>query len=178
MKNLKFTRLCKLAALLSVLIIISSSCKKDDEVTPDFVGTWVATESIPLATGFTAIKEVITFSEDSFIDLIQMPGESSDKWIDYVSMKGSIAVNGNLITATVTELGISSFNMVTGMPTGTITSYKAGSAEFETLLSQTEQSKTFKSEYSIEGDKLTLKTDNNNDGDYLDANETNVYTRQ
>jgi hypothetical protein len=57
-------------------------------------------------------------------------------------------------------------------------SYKEGSAEFEAILSQSEQSKTFESEYSVSGDKFTLKTDNNDDGDYLDGDEVTVYTKQ
>jgi len=167
-----------LAIVLTVLAVFCSSCEQDDEVPSDYVGTWIAEISIPTASGFTSIRDVMTFTEDGVIDLLQFPGGSTDKWIDYMNLKGSISVNENMMTVTIAEIGISSVNAVTGLPTGTIISYKEGSAEFEAILSQSEQSKTFDSEYSVSGDKLTLKTDNNDDGDYLDEEEVTVYTKQ
>lgn len=178
MKNLKFREMFRLALVLTVLAVFCSSCEKDDEVVSDYVGTWIAEVSIPTASGFTSFRDVMTFSENSVIDLMQIPGGSADKWIDYMNLKGSITVSENMITVTITELGISSVDAITRMPTGTIISYKEGSVEFEAILSQSEQSKTFQSEYSVSGDKLTLKTDNNDDGDYLDGDEVTVYTKQ
>ncbi|MBW8331944.1 MAG: hypothetical protein K0M40_07980 [Prolixibacteraceae bacterium] len=178
MKDLKFRELYRLAIVLTVLVVFCSSCEKDDEVVSDYVGTWVAEVSIPTASGYTSLRDVMTFSENSVIDLIQIPGGSADKWIDYMNLKGSISVSGNMMTVTIAEIGISSVDPVTGMPTGTIIGYKEGSSEFEAILSQSEQSKTFESEYSVLGDKLTMKTDNNDDGDYLDGDEVTVYTKQ
>jgi len=178
MNNLKFAEFYKLVALLSIVIIFSSSCKKDDEVTPDYAGTWINVESIPTATGFTAIRDVMIFTENEVTDIIQFPGGSAEQWIDFMNLKGSISVSGNLMTVTIAELGISSLNAISGMPTGTIVSYKEGTTEFDAILSQSGQSKTFKSEYSVAGDKLTLKTDNNEDGDYLDEDEVTIYTKQ
>jgi hypothetical protein len=135
--------------------------------------------SIPTATGYTGgFKDNMTFTKSSFTDLIQMPGESADKWIDYLNMKGSITIIGNMMHVTITELGLSSFDVISGRPTGTIISYKEGSSMFDDILNSSEQPKTFESEYSISGDKLTMKTDNNNDGDYLDEDETTIYTKQ
>jgi hypothetical protein len=33
-------------------------------------------------------------------------------------------------------------------------------------------------EYSVSGDKLTIKTDDNEDGDFDDENETQVWTKK
>jgi len=178
MKKFKLRELFRFTIAMIVLVVFCWSCTKDDEVASDYVGTWIDVESIPTASGYTAIRDVMTFSENSVVDLIQFPGGSNDNWIDYMNLKGSISVSGNMMTVTIAEIGMSSLNAVTGMPTGTIVSYKEGSPEFETILSQSEQSKTFESEYSVSGDKLTLKTDNNNDGDYLDEDEVTVYTKQ
>ena len=180
MKNLKFKSLTHLVFALTIVVIISSSCKKDGEINPDYVGTWaVIMPSIPTDTGYTSgFKDNMTFTKSGFTDLIQMPGESADKWIDYLSMKGSITVSGNMINVTITEFGISSFDVITGKPTGTIISYKEGSSTFNDILNNSGQAKTFNSEYSVSGNKMTLKTDNNEDGDYLDSDETTVYTRQ
>lgn len=180
MRTFKLAGKFNLSIALLALVVFATSCVKEDEVAPDYVGTWVAIiPPIPTTTGYTGgFKDIMTFTENSVIDLIQFPGGSTDQWIDYMNMKGSLSVKGNIMTVTISEVGISSFSPVTGRPTGTIISYKDGSAEFESILSQANQSKVFESEYSISGNQMTIKSDNNNDGDYLDSLEITVYTRQ
>lgn len=178
MKFSKSKEIYRLAIVFILFIIFSSSCKKEVEVLPDYVGTWSVVENIPLAAGFTSIREVITFSADSVIDLMQIPRSSIDNWADYMNLKGSISVNGNIMTVNITEIGMSSLDPITRMPTGTLISYKETGPEFESILAAGEQPKVFETEYTVSGNKLTLKTDNNNDGDYLDADEITVYTKQ
>jgi hypothetical protein len=179
MRTIEFTWRFKLTIALFTLVIFFTSCVKEDEVTPDYVGTWISDVPIPTATGYTkGLRDIMTFSENRVVDLIQLPDGTLNQWIDYMNMKGSLSVSGNIMTVTISEIGISTMNAVTGKPTGTIISYKDGSAEFETILSQSDQSKVFVSEYSVSGNQMTIKTDNNNDGDYSDALETTVYTRQ
>ena len=178
MRNSKFAGMLKLVPVLLILIIFCSSCEKDDEVAPDYVGTWASVIAIPTPSGYIGYRDLMIFSENSVINVLQLPGGSETQWIDQMNMKGLIAVSGNMITVTIAEVGISSLDAVTGRATGTIISYKDGSAEFETILSQSDLSKIFKSEYSVSGDKLTLKTDNNDDGDYDDGDEITVYTKQ
>ena len=179
MRNFKLIGFYKVATLLAVLFIFSSSCKKDkqkdDKVNPDYVGTWTAMSSISTDYGDTSLKDLMTLTETSFTDLRQI--QFMNAWLDFTSMKGTLSVNGNLININIAEAG-TSFDMATGIPSGTIKTYKAGTPEFDKLLSQAKLSKTFKSEYSVAGNKLTLKTDYNEDGDYLDELETTVYTRQ
>ena len=176
MRNFKLLEFYKVAVFLTVLVTFSSSCKKDDKVNADYVGTWIAVNPISTEFGSTSLKEIMTLTETTFTDLMQIliPGNN---WVEYVNMKGSISVNGNLIDVTIAEVG-TAFDMNTGLPTGVIKTYKTGSPEFDTLLSKAGRSKTFKLEYSVSGKELTLKSDNNGDGDYLDANETKVYTKQ
>jgi hypothetical protein len=112
--------------VLTVLVVFCSSCKKDDEVVLDYVGTWVAEVSVPTASGYTSFRDVMTFSENVVTDLIQVPGGSADKWIDYMNLKGSISVSGNMMTVTIAEIGISSVDPVTGRSTGTIKNYSVG----------------------------------------------------
>lgn len=183
MKNLNFKELFRIATFLAIILIFSTSCKKDepatpivDPNTPDYVGTWIAIEPISTDYGDISMKDIMTFTETSFTNLGQLQ-ILSNSWLDYVSMKGSILVNGNKMTVTITDLGLTSLNSL-GMPTGEIASFKAGSAEFDALILESGQAKTFISEYSVSGNQLTLKTDNNEDGDYLDANETTLYTKQ
>jgi hypothetical protein len=120
----------------------------------------------------------MTLSKSGFSDLYQVYNPLTGKYTDYIKLGGLLSVSGSTMTIKATEIGVSSFDLVTGYPTGSITTYKEGSSQFESLFSVSGQAKTQKSEYSIEGNKLTVKTDNNNDGDYTDADETTVYTRQ
>lgn len=182
MRTLKFIQFYKIATLLAIFVIFSSSCKKDKKDNPnnlDYVGTWTDMDFISTDYGDTESKEIMTLTETSFTNLMQvLIPIPVDFWMDYASLKASISVNGNLIDLTVNEVGITSVDMSAGFPIGKMTIYKEGTTEFDTLLSGAGQSKTFKSEYSVAGNKLTIKTDINKDGDFLDDKETRVYTKQ
>lgn len=173
----KFKGFFKAATLLAILVIFISSCnKKDNQIHPDYVGTWMSTDTISTDYGNTSIKDLMTLTETSFSDLRQIQIPITLSWLDFTNLKGTLSANGNLINIKVTEAG-TSLNMLTNLPSGKITSYKEGTPEFDSLLSLAKLSQTFKSEYSVSGNKLTLKTDYNNNGKY-EANETTVYTRQ
>ena len=183
MRNLHIKEFYKLATFMAIVLIFSSSCKKDDPVipivvpvTPNYVGTWIAIAPFTTVYGDIQMKDIKTFTDSSFTDRVQLE-IATDLWINYGSMKSSLSVSGNLMNVTITDIGTSSTNML-GIPTGVITSYKKGSAEFNDLISLSGQHNTFSSEYNVSENQLTLKTDINLDGDYLDANETTVYTKQ
>ena len=179
MRNMNFKRFYKVALFLAILVIFISSCSKKDkmenQVHPDYVGAWMSTDTIYIPNyGTTSIKDVMTLTETNFSDLRQV--QVLTVWMDFISMKGTLSVDGNLINVKITEAG-TSLNMATKIPSGKITTYKEGTPEFDSLLSLAKLSKAFKSEYSVSGNKLTLKTDANNNGTY-DAGEITVYTKQ
>ena len=183
MRNFKIIQFYTLATFLAIAVIFSSSCKDDDKNDNpnnlDYVGTWIAMNSISTDYGDTESKDIITLTETSLTDLIQiLIPIPVDFWMDYASLKALISVNGNLIDVNVTEVGITSIDMSAVFPIGEMTIYKEGTADFDKLLSDTNQSKIFKMEYTVAGNKLTLKTDINKDGDFLDDKETRVYTKQ
>ncbi len=177
MKTMKSLNQSGLLIISLFVFSLLSSCKKDN-VNPDYVGTWVATGTINLSNMTMDYKDVITFSTSSFEDIGKVKNPVTSAWLDFVGLKGSMTVNGNVMDITLTDAGITTFDAVTGLPTGTLVYYKDNQSEFSTILTQSGMKKTFQSEYSISGNNLTLKTDLNNDGDYTDANETTVYTKQ
>lgn len=177
MRHLRLRGWYKAAIVLAVVVSFNSSCKKDEVILPDYAGTWVAVESVPTESGFKQVKDIMTFTETSFSNIGQIQ-TSTDKWVSMASMDGSLSVYGDIMSVTVTEVGVSSISGVDGQPTGVITSYKKGTSEFDILIDEMEQPKTFESKFSVTGDQLTLQTDQNDDGDYLDALETTVYTKQ
>ena len=167
----------KVATLLAILVISISSCSKNDnQVHPDYVGAWMSIDSISTVYGNTSLKDVMTLTETSFTDSRQIQVPISLLWMDFISMKGTLSTNENLINIKVTEVG-TSYNVLTGLPSGKITTYKEGTPEFDSLLSLAKLLQTFKSEYSVSGNKLTIKTDYNNNGTY-EADEIMIYTRQ
>lgn len=173
MKSLKF---CKLVALIVLLVIFCSSCGDDDPVLPDYTGTWMATATIATEDGNFEGKQILTLTDNSFSDLAQI--HLGTAWVDMVIMKGSVSVTGNRITRTVKELGTTTYNMATNLPTGVIVTSKEGDEDFNAMLQLYGLDKTFTEELSVSGNQLTLKSDDNHDGDYLDDMETTVFTRQ
>lgn len=173
MKNLKIRSVIALMIVVTAMIISISSCSKDNEITADYVGTWVANSSMD----GSETKETMTFTSTNVTDLLQIKNATTNTWVDYLSMKGSISVNKQIMTVTLTEIGLA-FDFMTGEPTATMTTYKAGSSLFDLILEGSGQSASFQSEYSVSGNTLTIKTDNNDDGDYLDEEESVTYTKQ
>lgn len=173
----KMNSILKSLFFIALLAIVISSCKKDDP-DPDYVGTWYVTGSAELDDGSTVeMKEVMKLNEGSFSDVIQVKNPDTNKFLDYMGTKGTMTVNGNRMTVTVNEAGVSTFD-VSGIPTGTINYYKSNQTEFTTLMALLEMPTTFQSEYEIAGNQLTLRTDYNADSDFTDDGEVTVYTRQ
>jgi hypothetical protein len=174
----KFKSFSKSILLLSLIIVLFSSCKKDNEPIPDYVGTWMALQTITQDGMSIQFKDLMTFTKDSFSDLGQVYDVTTSKFVDYVKLNGTMTISGALMNINITEIGVSSFDPISGAPTGIISMYKEGTSQYDLIFTQTGQPKTFKSEFSVAGTILTLKTDNNNDGDFTDINETTLYTKQ
>jgi len=167
----------KLATFMALVLIFGTSCNDDDPVLPDYAGTWSTIDVLTTEEGSVQVKDIMTFTENSFSDLSQFQ-ISSNTWTNMFSMGGTMVVTGDIMTVTITEIGVTSFSGVKGLPTGVITSYKKGTPEFDELITDNDQPKTFDSKFTISGNKMTLQTDHNGDGDYLDEYETSVYTKQ
>ncbi|MCX7986667.1 MAG: hypothetical protein N2662_06995 [Bacteroidales bacterium] len=165
-------------AISTILLLTFVSCE-DDEKDPAFVGTWVATDVLYFSEDQNSeYKDIMTFTSSTFTNIGQVKNPNTNQWKDYVCLKGKISVTGNLLNVTITEIGMTSFDLLTGMPTGTLVYYKDTQSEFSQIMSEFGMDKTFKSEYSVSGNTLTLKTDHNDDGDYNDEGEITVYSRQ
>lgn len=174
MKKLRMSKILAFVIALATISFTMSSCSKDKEISADYVGTWVTNTTLD---GDLEAKETLTLTSNTFNIKYQMKDATSGAWMDYISMKGSISVNNQLITGTITEIGIA-FDPITGEPTATMTTYQAGSSLFNLIIEESVEGATFTSEYSVSGNTLTLKTDDNNDGDYLDEGESEIFTKQ
>lgn len=174
MNYFRFKKLFSIVLLFTAITVLVSSCEKDDDEVPAYVGTW---QNISMfdEDNMIQMKETLILKENSFSALgeVNFDGE----WIDYVKLAGSLNVSGTSMTLTIKELGISSFDMITGYPTGQIVTYKEGTAQFELIMGESGQEQIMSSEYSVSGENLSVKEDFNEDGDFNDEDEITVYTR-
>jgi len=168
MRNTNFSM--KSILLFSILVLLFSSCSKEDAVVngPDYVGTWSAT----ITQDGIQVKDNMTFTKDGCTDIIQIYNSATNKWIDFMKTIGTISVTGSTMTTTYTGIGVA-----TDL-TGTITISAAGSSNFQSLLTENGIPLTFNSQYSVTGNKMTIMTDANGDGLYTGTNETTIYTKQ
>jgi hypothetical protein len=177
MRLTNFFKRTRLLTIISIVIFLLSSCEKE-EINESYVGTWVATETVSEQGVSMTVKDIMTLTESTFTNVAQIQNPLTSAWTDLLGLKGSISVVNNIMEVVVTEIGMSTFDMITGMPTGELSYYSDGQGEFANLLAESDIIGSFQSEFSVSGDKMTIKTDANGDGDFTDSGETSVYTRQ
>lgn len=180
MKELKDKWTRAIMVFLVITAVFSTSCNNDDDEddetqTASYVGKW--SSDIIVSDEDGDYKDNLTLTKNTFEDLIQTQ-TSANNWVNSIMVKGSMTVNGNVMNVHVSEIGISEIDETTGDFTGNITTYKEGSLFYGIIMDEVGQDSDFQSEYAVNGNKLTLKTDMNDDGDFNDINETTVYTRQ
>jgi hypothetical protein len=170
MKNLKFfSRMAVVVAAVSMLMV---SCKgKEDEVAKpaDYEGTWVnITAEGMLSATTTAVFTKTTFSYTSVMGTITM-----------AKLSGTMTVANNKMSQTTTEITMPDLLKVDPtkpnvMPTVT---YKKGDAGWDDAIKE-QGGEVNEVTYAISGNKLTLKKDENKDGDFTDVGETMEFTKQ
>jgi len=177
MNNSRIKWLSRSIIVISIFAATISSCKKDDP-DPEYVGSWATTQAVFNEDVILQIKNIMTFTTDSYTDLTQVLDEATNEYIDYFKLFGALTVDESIMHIDIDEIGLSSVDVLSGKPTGTIVMYKEGTPQFDNIFSQTGQSQTFGFEFSISGNTMTVYSDYNSDGDYLDEDEAIVYTRQ
>src|SRR4030043_1619742 len=93
---------------VSIFILILS-CEKDEE-NPDYVGKWAMTATISVDNRIMGYKDILTFSTNTFSEIQQLKDPDTNEWIAFLGIKGSISVDGYIISYTITEIGVSSSN--------------------------------------------------------------------
>lgn len=179
MKSFSLLNYSKLLLIALVVTLSAVSCNKDDddEKDPVYLGTWSRTETVIIDEFELDVKDIMTFTKNSVTNLGQIYNPLTEEWIDLMGLKGSLSVDGNSMDVTVDEIGFSDTDL-DGLPTGDMTYYDSGDPEFDALLNEFELEENFEAEYSVAGNQLTLKTDDNSDGDFNDEGETAVYTKE
>lgn len=183
----QLTILGKIAIKVSLVVLLVWGCKKDDadtkiskpiDTTPAYYGTWVYIQQLTNGVKTVDIKEVYTFKADTFNKMRQVKDAETKKWIDFEANKGLITVADSVIDISIKEVGYSSINPVTNMPTGTMLYYNSTESGFKSYVEQYNLKTSVKCIYEVLDNELTLRTDLNSDMDFADPGETITYLRQ
>ncbi|MGQ8335910.1 hypothetical protein ACUNWD_05115 [Sunxiuqinia sp. A32] len=179
MKKQKLNYLASRLALITLAFTFIVSCSKDDsDNNPDYVGTWVAEYTETQDDVTLDAKEVLTLTENSFIDEGMIKYPVLNVWIKYFEIEGELSVSGNKINVFPNKIGIISIDEETGWLAEDMTYYNYEDGEFDVLLEEFEFEESTEIEYRVDGNKLTMMQDYNMDGDFDDEDEQVVYTRQ
>lgn len=176
MKTKEYFNHARLFLIPLCIFVLMISCEKDED-NPDYVGKWAVTSSISFDDQIMGYQDIYTFSKSSFSELQQLKDPDTNEWIDLFGLKGSISSDGYLLNFTVNQIGLSTADRITGMPTGNMVYYTDGQVGFSTLMSDLGMEKIFKVEYNVSGNTMTLLYDYNGDEDYNDEGEMVIYLK-
>lgn len=161
-----------------LLIVFFSNCKKEEQLTLDFVGKWSEIKTSETDSNLV-IKQYYIFKENYF----EMNWQIYDsiyynRFFTAFTIKGNLKVKDNIMSFKISDIGARLFDS-TGVPaTELIFFYNENEKGFNDLLYDLGQAKYYKSEYEISENVIVLKIDNNNDGDYDDESEIGEFNKE
>ncbi|MFN8207269.1 MAG: hypothetical protein U0T82_07660 [Bacteroidales bacterium] len=161
------------ALVITASLAFLNSCGPEEE-DPPYVGTWAAFGEISDTSGTLEAKEEITLGKDTYKNILYIKNPSTQKWVALQGLKGSLSLSGTKLSLNFTSIGLSTFDIISGLPTGNIQYYQKGTENFDALLEQSGFPAFIKCEYVVTGNTIILYMDVN--GDFV--NEAFRYTRQ
>jgi hypothetical protein len=169
-----------LIPLLMFIVLLHSSCDKDEDEIPDYVGKWETEINVPVETGFQTVVFTLDLKTDAFIETFNASYYSLGRvYFKSVANEGTVSTQVNSINFYPTKIIKTSYYDNEMKNVDFSESYTNKDEDFISKLEGlTLEMINQKMEYNIVGNILTLKADKNNDGDYSDIFETIVYTRQ
>ena len=177
MKNFKIKRFGWSIIGLIFISNICSSCKNNDEVTPDYVGKWEVDYPYPSTSGgFGKITNTLTLTIETYKSEKYERHPFQNSWVLATTL-GSLRIANDSMKTTIGEILISPIDHSKDPIVQPATTYKVGDYQLDLWLLQTNQNKNFSSVYRVFDNKLLMKSDFNLDGDYQDTCETIVYSR-
>ncbi len=178
MKNLKLTRLIYLIFGVILIAINTSSCKDNDEPTPDYVGKWMTTKPYPGSSGYVSVNYSLTLTDHTFIETFLVPDRSSYNPGRFVTIEGSISISGNIMKLVVHKVSHSTYNSATSTASEPYETFTFEDKDFGFTFEGIGMSTSnHQVEYGMVDNQLIIKVDYNMDGIYSE-NEKSVYTRQ
>ncbi len=177
MRSRKFPGVFRI--ILMVLILCCFSCNKDEDYLP-YPGRWMTTKGIPVSNGYTAVRYYLELSENRFIEsFVDYDQRQEINYPKYVSIKGSVFVAGDIMTFTPEELSYSTYDENTSTHSEPYAVYTKERDNIGSMLSGfILLTAGHHVQYTVTGDKLTLKVDYNRNDDFSDDHPAYSYDRQ
>jgi hypothetical protein len=119
-------------------------------------------------------KDEVTFTKNSFKDIFYLKNPVTLKWVAITGMKGSVSAKSSKMTISLTSIGMTSYDGISGLPTGLIQYYEKGTDNFQLLLEDSGYPAIWDCDFTVAANKLTLYMDT--DGDFI--KEGYQYTKQ
>lgn len=183
MRNSTFRIIFRFAVILIAILVLSPSCKKDDDDNSGYYGKWMAKKAVPNYDGYGAYTErnyfltiynTNTFNESFYAN----SGSGYMKTVIQVSIDGSVFVLENQMQFNVEKISISNYDFQkekVDPPFNIITNSQGIENTLNGLVKVTSG---HNAEFSLNGNELTLSVDYDENGDFLDSDEILTYTRQ
>lgn len=168
--------------LLSVFLgalLVFTSCEDDDKGgdVPDYVGTWV-NSYIDEVTSLPT-KETLTLTVNTFEQVTSIQNPLNSNWYDVGGLKGTMEVDGQNMTITVTSAGYAEISFEPGLSIGTFDWYDEGTPKFDELIDEYANGETsLNGNWSIDGNQLSVGIDGEDENETVDPEEITVYTKQ
>ncbi|RXQ95850.1 hypothetical protein EO244_05955 [Ancylomarina salipaludis] len=158
--------------LMMCLMFSVNSCKDDDDddgngnhVIPSYVGTWQLTDESGLE------KQVLVITETTFKMTLAL--YIDEEWVDIMSVQGNYSELGNIFMLTITRLGI-----IADEETYEMVYYTPDDPEWDLLLDdEFEIEDQFEVKFVVSGNKLTVISDDNDDGVFDPVEEGETFTK-
>lgn len=153
------------------IFIFVFSCKKDDQ--PEYAGSWYYLEED--SDGYN-YRMLFNLSENSFEIWFQVQNPADNKFLNAAGIKGNLTVNDDIMTFKITQAGVSSYSSITGLPTGNIEWFTSDDEIFEEIIYEllSIENSIAKAKYTLNGNKLTLYVDLDENGSYNDEDDGEI----
>lgn len=173
-------KLPPLKYVIPFLLITMLSCKKNDDLVPDYVGTWETYKAIPVSTGYTSVKYSLILTKQTFTETflnnvrrIVFPDKGT-----LATIEGNFSIKGNKINFTAKKISFSKFNPDTGTGSEPYETYTEKDQDFTAVSKGLSMPAfIFSNEFEIRDNQLILKVDYNKDNEFSD-NEIVIYSRK
>ncbi len=173
-------KLPPLKYVIPFLLITMISCKKNDDLVLDYVGTWETNISIPTTTGFTSKKYSLVLTKHNFTEtFFSNVYQIVPSFIGILAtIEGNLSIKGNKINFTAKKISFSNINADTGTGSEPYKTYTEKDQDFTSVSNELSRpTYGFPNEFEIRDNQLILKVDYNKDNEFSD-NEIVIYSRK
>lgn len=181
MRNLQVIKCYKLAVFLSILVIIILSCKKENDDNSGYYGKWMAGKAVPASGygGYTKVDYYLTLSNtNSYNESFIIYSKGIKDQFTYVSIDGSVLVLENHMQFNAEKISFSNYDYQKKKVDSPYYITTNNQDIESTLNGLVKVTSGHNAEFSLNGNKLTLSVDYDENGNYLDYDEILIYTRQ